>query len=126
MCGGLGRGLDRAVVSLVGPAAAMVLPALWAEKHPRADFPREMPSVDPRRGVFVARWHQPAAGRHHGRRGGAAQVLRGGSFGAVRTLRIIVTARTENTTPSDTATGILKTSISSILAPMNTSTTARP
>ena len=49
-----------------------------------------------------------------------------GSLGAVRKLSHIVPARMATTTPSETATGILKTSISIILVPMKTRITARP
>jgi hypothetical protein len=47
-------------------------------------------------------------------------------LGAVLALQIMVMARMPSTTPSDTATGILKMSISIILVPMNTRITARP
>ena len=49
-----------------------------------------------------------------------------GSLGAVRRLSHIVIARMATTTPSETATGILKTSMSIILVPMKTRITARP
>ena len=52
---------------------------------------------------------------------GQTQVL-----GAVLALQTIVMARMPSTTPSDTATGILKMSISIILVPMKTRITARP
>jgi 3-hydroxybutyrate dehydrogenase len=47
-------------------------------------------------------------------------------LGAVLALQTIVIARMPSTTPSDTATGILKMSISIILVPMKTRITARP
>lgn len=53
--------------------------------------------------------------------GGRDQVL-----GAVLALQSMVMARMPSTTPSDTATGILKMSISIILVPMKTRITARP
>ena len=126
MCRGLGRGLDRADVSHSASAPAMVLPAPEAEKRSKRVFPRKTASDAPWRRVFVAPGHHPCIHHRAGRRGGGVQVLRCGSFGAVRTLRIMVTARMLKTTPSDTATGILNTSIKSIFVPMNTSTTARP
>lgn len=46
--------------------------------------------------------------------------------GAVLTLSTMVTARIATTTPSDTRTGILMTSMSSILVPMKARITARP
>ena len=107
MSRGPGRGLDRTDVSLGAPAAAMVLPAPGTEKRHQADLPRENRLHRPRCSDFVAKGHHPASGRRAGGRGGPAQAPRSGSFGAVRTLMIIVTARMANTTPSDTATGIL-------------------
>ena len=47
-------------------------------------------------------------------------------FGGIFSDRIMVTASVTAVNPSENATGILYTSISSIFAPMNTSTTARP
>lgn len=66
-----------------------------------------------------------SAGRQPTVLGGSSE-RRSGSLGAVLRLQTIVMARIATTTPSDSSTGILITSISIILAPMNTSTTARP
>ena len=51
---------------------------------------------------------------------------RGQVLGAVLALQSMVMARMPSTTPNDTATGILKMSISIILVPMKTRITARP
>jgi hypothetical protein len=47
-------------------------------------------------------------------------------LGEVFRLHSIVTAKIATTTPSDSSTGILMTSISIILLPMNTKITAKP
>ena len=65
--------------------------------------------------------HERTVGRGH-----QSYSTFGAIFGAVLRLHTIVTARIAITTPSDSSTGILMTSISSILVPMNTSTTASP